>query len=447
MKKTISHAGAGSAGISRRSFLMGSLAALAATGVSGERGPSGTEPASQGEGLKIKEYRTLGRTEFKVSDIGFGTPELTAPPLLATALDMGINYIDTAEEYRGGGSERTIGEVIKNRDRSKLFITTKMHLRETDRKVKIVNKALASLERLKTDYVDCLMIHMPFSVEQIKNEFFHKAIKELKARGKVRFAGLSNHGTVWEDAPESMETVCLAAVEDGRFDVLLFAYNFLQRDQGEKILQACRDREVGAALMKTDPVMRYLQRKSVYDKAVAEGKQPAPYLEKILPGLEERIDSAKAFMQEHDLTDPDSIRDGAVKFALTHPHAGTVCLTIKNFGDLESFVGLSGKRLNGRDETGLALYASSLGRFYCRHACGLCEPDCPQQIPVNTIMRYHHYFQAQGREATAVGKYAALPGKKADACARCPGHCQGSCPYGVPIQDLLTSAHRTLSLA
>lgn len=447
MKNPIERPDVKPGGMNRRSFLMGSLAALAATGVSEESGLLGTDPIFQGEGLKIREYRTLGRTKFKVSDIGFGTPELTAPALLAAALDAGMNYIDTAEEYRGGGSERTIGEVIKNRDRNKLFITTKMHLRETDRKRKIVDKALACLERLKTDYVDCLMIHMPFSVEQIKNEFFHKAIKELKARGKVRFAGLSNHGTVWEDAPETMEKVCLAAVEDGRFDVLLFVYNFLQSEQGEKILKACRERDVGAALMKTDPVMRYLQRKSVYDKTVAEGKRPAPYLEKILPGLEERIDSAEAFMQEHNLTDPDSIRDGAVKFALTHPHAGTVCLTIKNFADLESFLRLSGKRLNSQEKTRLALYASSLGRFYCRHACGLCESECPQRVPVNTIMRYYHYFQAQGRKATAVGKYAALPGKKADACARCPGHCQEACPYGVPIQELLTSAHRTLSFA
>jgi predicted aldo/keto reductase-like oxidoreductase len=438
---------AGPGGVSRRNFLMGSLAALAAAGVGGDRGLRGADSILQGGGPQIKKYRTLGRTKFEASDIGFGTPELTAPPLLATALDAGINYIDTAEEYRGGGSERTIGEVIKNRDRNKLFITTKMHLRPTDRKMKIVNKALASLERLKTEYVDCLMIHMPFSVEQIKNEFFHKAIRELKARGKVRFAGISNHGTVWEDAPETMEKVCLAAVEDGRFDVLLFAYNFLQRDQGEKILQACRDRDVGAALMKTDPVMRYLHRKSLYDKAVAEGKKPAPYLEKILPGLKARIESAEAFMQEHGLTDPDSIRDGAVKFALSHPHAATVCLTIKNFSDLETFVSLSGKKLDPQETTRLALYAFSLGRLYCRHACGLCEPACPHRVPVNTIMRYHHYFLGQGRKATAVGKYAALPGRKADACARCTGHCQGSCPYGIPIQGLLTAAHRTLTLA
>jgi predicted aldo/keto reductase-like oxidoreductase len=444
MKKPIEHPDVKPGGISRRCFLMGSLAALAAAE---DRRPLGAKPIFQGEELKIREYRTLGRTKFKVSDIGFGTPELTAPSLLAAALDAGMNYIDTAEEYLGGGSERTIGEVIRNRDRKKIFITTKMHLRKANRKMKIVNKALGCLERLKTDYVDCLMIHMPFTVEQVKNDFFHKAVRELKAQGKVRFAGLSNHGTVWGDPPETMEKVCLAAVEDGRFDVLLFAYNFLQREQGEKILKACHDRNVGAALMKADPIMRYLHRKSLHDNAVAQGKQPDPYLEKILPGLRERIDKAEMFMQKHNLTDPDSIRDGAVKFVLAHPYASTVCLTIKNFSDLEAFMSLSGKRLSSQEKTGLSLYASSMGQFYCRHACGQCELECPHLVPVNTIMRYYHYLQGQGRKTTAMGKYAALSGKKAAACASCPGYCQKSCPYGVPIQELLSLAHQTLSFA
>lgn len=435
------------AGISRRRFLMGSLAVLATAGVTEEHSLLGTKPIPQGEDLKIREYRTLGRTKFKVSDIGFGSPELTAPPLLAAALDAGMNYIDTAEEYLGGGSERTIGEVIQNRDRKKIFITTKVHLRKTDRKMKIVNKVLGCLERLKTDYVDCLMIHMPFTVEQIKNDFFHRAIRELKAQGKVRFAGLSNHGTIWGNPPETMEKVCLAAVEDGRFDVILFAYNFLQREQGEKILKACHDRNIGAAIMKADPIMRYLHRKSLYDNAIAQGKKPDPYLEKTLPGLRERIDKAEDFMQKHNFTNPDSIREGAVKFVLAHPYASTVCLTIKNFTDLEAFMNLSGKKLSSQEKTWLALYASSMGQFYCRHACGQCESECPYQVPVNTIMRYYHYFQSQGRKNTAMGKYAALSGKKAADCASCPGFCQEACPYGVPIQGLLTLAHRTLSFA
>ena len=54
-----------------------------------------------------------------------------------------------------------------------------------------------------------------------------------------------------------MEKVVLAAVEDGRFDVGLFVYNFLQKEQGEKIIEACQKNKVGVTLMKTNPVKVY----------------------------------------------------------------------------------------------------------------------------------------------------------------------------------------------
>ncbi len=105
-------------GISRRNFIRNSVSAAAGLGfIGGKRlfGQEVEEPAGQ----KIKEYRTLGRTGFKVSDIGFGAGMLSNENILEAALDMGINYIDTAEEYVRGISERTIGKVLSRRDRKK----------------------------------------------------------------------------------------------------------------------------------------------------------------------------------------------------------------------------------------------------------------------------------------------------------------------------------------
>jgi ferredoxin len=99
------------------------------------------------------------------------------------------------------------------------------------------------------------------------------------------------------------------------------------------------------------------------------------------------------------------------------------------------------------DEAGLSAHADIEGRLYCRHACGLCESHCPSRVPVNTIMRYNHYFAAQGREKYAMKKYAELDGQRADACRNCEGFCQAACPYKVPINDLLKFAHSNLSLA
>jgi predicted aldo/keto reductase-like oxidoreductase len=91
-------------------------------------------------------------------------------------------------------------------------------------------------------------------------------------------------------------------------------------------------------------------------------------------------------------------------------------------------------------------YKSLSGSLYCRHACGECEPRCPNDVPVNTIMRYQHYFMSQGREKQAMEKYAALPRTNAAVCVDCVGHCEMACPYGVKVQGLLMAAHHTLSL-
>ena len=88
-----------------------------------------------------------------------------------------------------------------------------------------------------------------------------------------------------------------------------------------------------------------------------------------------------------------------------------------------------------------------LGRYYCRHACGICEPSCPYQVPVNTISRYGHYFDVQSREKQAIQKYAALSGTTAEPCQDCEGHCESACPFGVRVRTLLTRAHKNLTMA
>jgi predicted aldo/keto reductase-like oxidoreductase len=113
---------------------------------------------------------------------------------------------------------------------------------------------------------------------------------------------------------------------------------------------------------------------------------------------------------------------------------------------MRGFLKLSGSRLAPQDKALLSAYREECGGLYCRHACGLCESECPYGVPINTIMRYDHYFVAQGREKLAMAKYAALLSKKADICQDCEGHCEAACPYGIPVRALLATAHRTLTL-
>ena len=287
-------------GVSRRRFLGGTLASLVGAGLYGRDKLYGTvspldseSPSGIGE-LKIKEYRTLGRTGFKASDIGFGSGELTDPALLEAILDRGINYIDAAEGYARGRVESTIGSVIKKRDRKSVFVSTKLTLGKERTKEKYLERAHKCLERLQTDYIDCLMIHMPSTVEHLKTEGFHAAIRELKTEGKVRFCGLSNHGPQWQDVPETMEKVHLAAAEDGRFDVALFVYNFIQRDMGDRILKAYKEKNVGTTIMKTNPVLNYMEMKERADKIKEEGKKIPERLKQLIERLKARADQAEA---------------------------------------------------------------------------------------------------------------------------------------------------------
>ena len=432
--------------MSRRGFMGGSLAALTGFGLSRGAKLFGQETETNTDGPKIKKFRTLGRTGFKCSDIGFGSSGVTDPALISAILDAGVNYVDCAEGYLRGQVEKTIGEAMVNRDRKKVFLTTKLGLRKNDTKQTVIERANKCLGRLQSDYIDCLMIHMPSTVAALDNKAYHEAIKDLKAEGKVRFSGLSNHGSQWGDVPETMEKVHLAAAEDGRFDVALFVYNFIQRDMGENILKAYKKKNVGATLMKTNPVLNYEERKVEIDKAEEEGRDIPPRARALVERLKARADQAESFKNKYSLSNFNEVRDAAIKFVLNNPDVNSVCPTILNYSDLEAYVSLSGSEFDLKAQNTLAAYKANYGELYCRHACGECEPQCPYGVPVNTIMRYNHYFMGQGREKEAMLEYASLPTNKADVCSKCDGHCEKACPYGVRVQGLLMLAHQTLTL-
>lgn len=435
-------------GMNRRSFLKSSTLGLAGAGVLGVPGITGAEEKKEQKeeagGFKIKKFRTLGRTGFKASDISSGGPMNEG--ILNALLDAGVNYIDTAENYGNGLSETVTGKMIKDRDRKSLFITSKMAVKKDDTKESLLARARKSLERLQTTHIDCMMIHSPAKVADLASEPFHAAMKQLKAEGKVRFVGVSNHGTQWRDTSDPMVNMCLAAAADGRFDLMLFVYNFIQKDVGEKIIAACKEKNIGVSLMKTNPVGAYLDFKAQKEQLEKEGKKVPGIIDKLLPRFKIKADKAEGYVKAHNLNTPQEIRDASIKFVLQHPGVHTVCCSFQSFDDLDKYLKLSGTPMTPQEGKKLAAYKEGVSQFYCRHACGICESDCPHNVPVNTIMRYNHYFEAQGREKHAMQKYAAMNATKPEACLTCSGHCNEACPYGVPVQGLLTLAHRRLSL-
>jgi predicted aldo/keto reductase-like oxidoreductase len=305
------------------------------------------------------------------------------------------------------------------------------------------------LERLQTDYVDCLMIHQTPRLEQVGHEDFHSTFQQLKAEGKVRFLGLSNHGieqSWWGPMDVRMEDVLGAAVEDGRFDMALFVYNFLQKEQGERIIKMCQTRNMGVTLMKTDPINLYASIRESIDQTEQRGRRVSEARQKIAKDYEAYVAQAEAFKQKFGIQSEAQARSAATKFVLAHPGVHSVCPSINTFDGLEAFVALSGQKLSDGEEDMLNGYEEMLGRYYCRHACGICESSCPERVPVNTVLRYNHYFEAHGREKQAMQKYANLAAE-AQHCLDCPGLCESACPYGIPVRSLLVRAHSNLTLS
>ncbi|MFC2155312.1 aldo/keto reductase [Acidobacteriota bacterium] len=436
-------------GIKRRDFIRNTTLGVVAAGIAvPAAGLTNAEEPAPGM-PKVKAFRTLGQTGFKASDIALGGVDNVE--VIKAMLDAGVNYIDTAETYSRGKSEISMGQAIKGRDRKSLFITTKLHVKENETKESILDRVKKCLERLGTDYIDCLMTHNPANSDMVKHEPFHQVCKQLKSEGKLRFTGISSHGIRGRGSAkqEAMDKVLLTAARDGRFAVMLLVYNFIQKEAAEKVLQVAKEKNIGVTLMKTNPVGNYLSRKEQMEARLKQEKDPERLkrLKDYLKGAQEMAEKGDWFIKKYGLTDPAEIRTASTRFGLSNPAVTTVLARTRSFEDIEQFLNASGTTLSDMEAKKLAAFAAGPGKLYCRHACGECESACPHNVPVNTIMRYNHYFEAQGLEKYAMEKYAALPAAKANLCETCNGACQSNCPFGVPIHGLLTLAHENLSLA
>lgn len=150
------------------------------------------------------------------------------------ALKSGINHIDTSESYSGGKSEKLIGEAIKNFDRDKLFITTKV--REWNLTYdNIISSCCNSLKRLQTDYVDLFYIHKQNKDVNIKSVC--EALNYLLAKGLIKNVGLSNVGIDTIQKYNKYLTKKIYAVQN--------QYNLICRESQKKgVIDYCRENNI-----------------------------------------------------------------------------------------------------------------------------------------------------------------------------------------------------------
>ena len=152
------------------------------------------------------EYRTLGHTQLRVSEIGFGGWQLcndaawgamtpsTAHALISHALEAGINLFDTAPNYAAGGSESALGDALCGVRDQVVLVSKFGHTREgeTDFSLPAFRASLeGSLARLQTDYLDLLLLHNPPAAMQAADHPIWDAMRGARERGRIRYFGAS----------------------------------------------------------------------------------------------------------------------------------------------------------------------------------------------------------------------------------------------------------------
>ena len=201
--------------------------------------------------LAAMKYRMLGKTGLRVSVIGLGTmvhaghfgPMKDSESLgaIETALELGVNFIDTSDAYGAGYSETLLGNALKGK-REKVIVATKggnvmtgpnrgKRIFEPDYISRVMDE---SLQRLQTDYIDLYQLHNP-TVDVIEQGEVWKVLERAKQAGKIRHYGVSIN---------TMEEG-IAAVTNGRAETIQVEYNLLAQEPAEKIFPLAEQANVG----------------------------------------------------------------------------------------------------------------------------------------------------------------------------------------------------------
>jgi aryl-alcohol dehydrogenase-like predicted oxidoreductase len=198
------------------------------------------------------EYRRLGKSGLKVSELGLGAnnfgwwaDEQTSVAVINHALDLGINYIDTADMYDRGHSEEFVGKALKGKRDHAIIATKFAHPMDDGPNDKggsryyILKAVEASLRRLQTDYIDVYQMHVPDRQTPIE-ETLH-ALNDLVQSGKVRYIGCSNFAA-WQLS----EALWTSKVNDlHAFMTVQVRYNILERNIETELVPCCLEYDIG----------------------------------------------------------------------------------------------------------------------------------------------------------------------------------------------------------
>jgi predicted aldo/keto reductase-like oxidoreductase len=355
---------------------------------------------------RIRRYVRLGRTGLEVSEIGFGSASSYDPDLVRHALDRGVTLFDTAESYRFGWSEEAIGEGLRG-VRERVILSSKTKAGASDTQDDMMRALEGSLRRLRTDYLDIYFNHAVNDVARMQNLEWHAFTERAREQGKIRFRGMSGHG--------SRLAECLDhAIDHDLVDVILVAYSFAHDPD---FLDRLRHTFHFVALQPELP--------RVLGKAKANNVGVIAM--KTLMGA--RLNDMRPYER-----DGATFAQAAFRWALSSPRVDALLVSMTSAERIDEYVTAPGDpQVRAEDLRLLDRYAYLQNALYCRPGCNYCEGACPEQVEIAEVLRTRMYAVDYGDPALAVEDYAKL-GAAATACLTCAHQeCLNACPYGLPI--------------
>ncbi|UCF98000.1 MAG: aldo/keto reductase [Spirochaetaceae bacterium] len=298
------------------------------------------------------KQKKLGRTDLKVSEIGFGAwaiggswgtqKEEDSLAALNRALDLGVNFIDTAAGYGDGRSERIIGKVLKEREeQDRVIVTTKTppapgpwppspYCRWQDRySEKYLRENVEErLRNLATDHLDVLLLHTwtrAWNREPKPLEF----LKALQKEGKIRYFGIST--------PEHDQNALVELMKRGWVDAVEVIYNIFEQEPAAELLPVAAENNVGVIA------------RMPFDESALTGKlteqtrfEEGDFRNKYFMG-----DRLKRTVKEVEKVQEDIAGSGytlpqaALKFQLAHPAVSTSIPGMRNVQQVEANLAVS----------------------------------------------------------------------------------------------------------
>ena len=392
--------------INRRHFLLSSLVA----------GSINLSNSSAND--KFLNPVKLGNTDIIMPEIGYGSSSTSDEDIVKHAFNRGVRYFDTAESYHGGDSEVSIGNALGS-VRHEIIIGSKTKAKTYENKKDFMLSLEGSLKRLRTDYIDIYFNHAVNSIARLQNTEWWEFIDKAKEQGKIRYSGVSGHGSNLADCLEY-------CIDRNLVDVILSAFSFAQ---DPKFLEKLRHTFHFVAINPRLPEVL----KKAKDKGIGVIAM------KTLAGA--RLNDMRPY-EDNNLT----YAQAAIKWSLNTKLADAAIISMTSESLIDELAMFDSNNINQvKSYNLLEKYFSLNSKNICPPGCDICNNVCPNDVNISDVMRSKMYAVDYKNARKALVSYSQIANNASD-CLSCSGEpCLNKCGYDLDIKNLNNFTHKLLS--